>query len=164
MELTGGNDGREPHASRLGTSEPLPRILSDIWEETCMTPKSWPTVGTLPATNPEPDTPSEPCPLLSHPWIMPQHWQIEPDIPLGPKPNPRLGFQSSVPRGLAPSLQTGATPQDSACHPGGNCAIWSLAELSARKKLACPLKTTHLQWTLWPQTRSLLHHLTPAFH
>lgn len=51
------------------------------------------------ATNPEPDTLSEPHPPLSPPGIPPQQWQIWPSMALGPKLNPRLGFQSLSPEG-----------------------------------------------------------------
>ena len=52
-------------------------------------------------TNPEPDTQFDPCPQLRPLRSLSQSLPFGCDFPLGPNPNPKLGFQASVPRYLA---------------------------------------------------------------
>lgn len=65
-------------------------------------------------------------------------------IPQGLNPNPRLGFQASIPcgDGLRRIENPQATPQNYCCHPGGNPAIWSFTEPSNWEEPACPPDAT----------------------
>lgn len=52
-------------------------------------------------TNPEPDTDPDPRPNLRLLGGSPKHFQISPAMPLGLKPNPTLGTERPIPKGLA---------------------------------------------------------------
>lgn len=51
---------------------------------------------------PESDVASDPRHQLSPQWNLALHRQIRLAMPMRPNPNPRLGFQASIPRVLAP--------------------------------------------------------------
>ena len=78
-------------------------------EITSCSPRQAPASEPLLNTNPDSHEPPLSCPPLSPPGSPPQHWPIGPVFPKDP--NPSLGFQSSIPRGLASMLPGLRTPE-----------------------------------------------------
>lgn len=74
-------------------------------------PKDTPTRGVPPGLNPDSAKPPDACCQLSPEVSPPQHHQIRPAMPLGPKPNQSLGLQASIPKGLAPKPPRLRTPE-----------------------------------------------------
>lgn len=60
------------------------------------------SIGGSTGLNTETDATPDPHPQRRTPESPPQHGSIGTSMCLGPDPNPRLGSQASIPRGLAP--------------------------------------------------------------